>query len=84
MKLFVKNIDRDINEVALESLFAVHGKVISTKIIYDKITWESKGFGFIEMLKKEEGEKAIAALNGFVVKGRPLIVTEADETKRRF
>ena len=84
MKLFVKNIDKDINEVALESLFAMHGKVVSTKIIYDKITWESKGFGFVEMLKKEEGRKAITALNGFVVKGRPLSVVEADESKRRF
>ena len=84
MKLFVKNIDPSINEVALESLFAVHGKVLSTKIIYDKITWESKGFAFIEMDKKEEGEKAIAALNGLVVKGKPLKVAEADETKRRF
>ena len=83
MKLFIKNIEGSINEVALESLFARHGEVLSTKIVYDKITWESKGFGFIEMGKKEEGEKAIAALNGFVVKGKPLIVAEADETKRR-
>jgi len=84
MKLFVKNIDRDINEVALESLFAMHGKVVSTKIVYDKITWESKGFGFIEMMNKEDGQKAITALNGFVLKGRPLTVVEADESKRRF
>ena len=83
MKLFVKNIEGSINEVALESLFAMHGKVLNTKIVYDRITWESKGFGFIEMSKKEDGEKAIAALNGFVVKGKPLTVVEADETKRR-
>jgi RNA recognition motif-containing protein len=83
MKLFIKNIHPDINEVALESLFAVHGEIVSTKIVYDRITWESKGYGFIEMSKKEEGEKAIAALNGFVVKGKPLMVSEADETKRR-
>ena len=84
MKLFVRNIEGSINEVALESLFAVHGKVLNTKIVYDKITWESKGFGFIEMSKKDEGEKAIAALNGLVIKGKPLQVQEADETKRRF
>ena len=84
MKLFVRNIEGSINEVALESLFAMHGKVINTKIVYDKITWESKGFGFIEMNKKEEGEKAIAALNGFVIKGKPLQVQEAYETKRKF
>jgi RNA recognition motif-containing protein len=84
MKLFIKNIEASINEVALESLFAMYGKVVNTKIVYDKITWESKGFGFIEMSKKEEGEKAIAALNGKEIKGKPLIVQEADETKRRF
>jgi len=83
MKLFVRNIEPSINEVALESLFAFHGKVLNTKIVYDKITWESKGYGFVEMNKKEEGEKAIAALNGFVVKGKPLMVVEADETKRK-
>ena len=84
MKLFIRNIEPSINEVALESLFAMHGKVVNTKIVYDKITWESKGYGFIEMSSKEEGEKAIAALNGFVVKGKPLAVAEADEKKRRF
>jgi len=83
MKLFVKNIEGSINEVALESLFAMHGKVLNTKIVYDRITWESKGFAFIEMSKKEEGEKAIAALNGFVIKGKPLTVMEADETKKK-
>ena len=84
MKLFIRNIEGSINEVALESLFAVHGEVLSTKIVYDKITWESKGYGFIEMSKKEEGEKAIKALNGMVIKGKPLAVAEADEKKRKF
>jgi RNA recognition motif-containing protein len=83
MKLFIRNIEPSINEVALESLFARHGKVLNTKIVYDKITWESKGYGFIEMSIKEEGEKAIAALNGLVVNGKPLMVIEADETKRK-
>ena len=84
MKLFIRNIDGSINEVQLESLFAQFGPVLNTKIIYDKITWESKGFGFIEMEKKEDGQKAIAAINGMVIKGKPLSVVEADETKRRF
>jgi RNA recognition motif-containing protein len=82
MKLFVKNLDREINEMQLEGLFAQYGKVVSTKIIYDTITWESKGFAFMEMAKKEDGLKAIEALNGKEVRGRELIVQEAEERRR--
>ena len=82
MKLFVKNLDRDINEMMLEGLFAQYGKVVSTKIIYDTITWESKGFAFMEMAQKEDGLKAIEALNGKEVRGRELIVQEAEERRR--
>lgn len=82
MKLFIKNLDRDINEMQLEGLFAQFGKVLSTKIVYDTITWESKGFAFMEMAKKEEALKAIEALNGKEIKGRELIVQEAVEKRR--
>ncbi len=84
MKLFVKNIHPDINELALESLFAVHGEILSTKIIYDRADWSSKGFGFIELAKKADAEKAIAAMNGKEVKGKALEVKEAVEKKNRF
>jgi RNA recognition motif-containing protein len=82
MKLFVKNLDRDINEMQLEGLFAQYGKVISTKVVYDTITWESKGFAFLEMAKKEDGLKAIEALNGKEIRGRELIVQEAVDKRR--
>lgn len=82
MKLFVKNLDRDINEMQLEGLFAQYGKVISTKVVYDTITWESKGFAFLEMAKKEDGLKAIEALNGKEIQGRELIVQEAVDKRR--
>ncbi len=82
MKLFVKNIERSINEAQLEGLFAKFGEVVSAKIIYDTITWESKGFGFIEMAKKADGLKAIESLNGQPLKGRELIVQEAEERRR--
>jgi RNA recognition motif-containing protein len=82
MKLFVKNLDRDINEMQLEGLFAQFGKVISTKVVYDTITWESKGFAFLEMAKKEEALKAIEALNGKEIRGRELIVQEAVDKRR--
>ncbi|MBN8695767.1 MAG: RNA-binding protein [Bacteroidetes bacterium] len=82
MKIFVKNLDRDINEMQLEGLFAQFGKVISTKIVYDTITWESKGFAFLEMAKKDDALKAIEALNGKEIKGRELIVQEAVDKRR--
>ena len=64
MKLFIKNIDATVNEVLLESIFKQYGDVKDTKIIYDKITWESRGFGFVEFEKKEDAVKAIEGLNG--------------------
>jgi RNA recognition motif-containing protein len=82
MKLFVKNLDHDINEAQLEGLFAQYGEVVETKIIYDTITWESKGFAFIEMAKKPDALKAIEALNGKEIKGRALIVQEAVDKRR--
>ncbi len=66
----------------LEGLFAQFGKVVSTKIVYDTITWESKGFAFLEMVKKEDALKAIESLNGKEIKGRELIVQEAVEKRR--
>ncbi|MCX6290534.1 MAG: RNA-binding protein [Bacteroidetes bacterium] len=82
MKLFIRNLEGSINEVQLESLFAQFGPVLSTKIIYDKITWESKGYAFLEMKNKADAEKAIAALNGKEVRGKELMVMEADEKKK--
>ena len=84
MKLFVKNIHSDINELALESVFAVYGEILSTKIIYDRADWSSKGFGFIEFAKKADALKAIEAMNGKELKGKVLEVKEAVEKKSRF
>jgi RNA recognition motif-containing protein len=82
MKLFVKGIEPSINEVALEAYFSQFGKVVSTKIVYDRITWESRGFGFIEFLKKDDALKAMETLNGSELKGKTLTVTEAEERRR--
>ena len=82
MKLFIKNLDTEINEVQLEGLFSKFGEVLSTKIVYDTITWESKGFAFLEMAKKADALKAIEALNGQKLRGKDLIVQEAEERKR--
>lgn len=82
MKLFVKNIDKDINEAQLEGIFAKYGEVEETKIVYDKITWESKGFAFVEMVKKADALKAIEELNGKELRGKALIVQEAEDRRR--
>lgn len=84
MKLFVKNIHPDVNELELEGVFAVHGEILSTKIIYDRADWSSKGFGFVEFAKKADAEKAIAAMNGKELRGKALEVKEAVEKKSRF
>ena len=82
MKLFIKNIEPSINEMLLEMLFKQFGPIVSTKIIYDKITWESKGFGFIEFENKEDALAAIEKINGLVVKGLKMTVMEAEERKK--
>ncbi len=82
MKLFVKNIESSINELVLESLFKPYGEIVSTKIIYDRITWQSRGFGFVEFEKKADAQKAIEALNGTELKGKKLEVMEAVEKRR--
>ncbi len=81
MKLFIKNIDATVNEVLLESIFKQYGDVKDTKIIYDKITWESRGFGFVEFEKKEDAVKAIEGLNGKELIGKKLSVEEAVEKR---
>ena len=81
MKLFIKNIDATVNEVLLESIFKQYGDVKDTQIIYDKITWESRGFGFVEFEKKEDAVKAIEGLNGKELVGKKLSVEVAVEKR---
>ena len=82
MKLFVKNIEPSINEAQLEYLFAPFGEVVQTKIIYDRITWESRGFGFVEMKEKNEAMKALLELDGKELKGKPLKIEEFVDKKK--
>ncbi|MBL0105041.1 MAG: RNA-binding protein [Bacteroidetes bacterium] len=81
MKLFVKNIEGSVNEVLLESIFRQFGEVEDTKIVYDKITWESRGFGFVTFKKKEDAQKAIEGLNGKELVGKALSVEVAVEKR---
>ena len=76
-KLYVGNLGYDVNEAELSQLFAQHGTVESVTVIMDKMTGQSKGFGFIEMSTDREAQAAIAALNGQPHGGRTLTVNEA-------
>lgn len=79
MKLFVANIARQCTEEELNTLFAECGEIKSLKIIKDRETKQSRGFGFVEMNSREGGEKAILELNGKKVQGRALVVAEAQQ-----
>ena len=75
--IFVGNLDFNTTEDELRQLFEVHGQVDRVSIMTDRETGRSRGFGFVEMASAEDGEKAIAALNGSQVGGRTLNVNEA-------
>ena len=77
MNIYVGNIPRGVTETELRELFQAFGEISSASVIKDKFSGESRGFGFVEMPNKEEGMKALAALNGKDFKGRPLTVNEA-------
>lgn len=77
MNLFVSNISRTANDAALLALFSQFGKVTSVKIISDKYSGESKGFGFIEMSDDNEALEAIKKLSNANFFGRNLIVSKA-------
>lgn len=77
MNIYVANIPWKATEEQLKQLFAEHGEVTSAKIIMDKVTQRSRGFGFIEMADDKSGRNAINELNGFDFLGKNLVVNEA-------
>jgi RNA recognition motif-containing protein len=77
MNIYVGNISRQAKEDDLRPLFEPFGKIMSLSIIKDRFSGESKGFGFVEMSKKSEGEAAIEALNGKDFMGQAITVNEA-------
>ena len=82
-KLYVGGLPYSVTEGRLQELFAAHGTVESAKVITDKFTGQSRGFGFVEMGSGSEAQKAIEALNGTQLDGRTLIVNEARPQERR-
>lgn len=77
MNIYVANIPFKASESELKELFEQHGEVTSAKIILDKLTNRSRGFGFIEMADQEAGQQAINELNGYNFLGKELVVNEA-------
>ena len=75
MNIYVGNISWGLEDQDLEEVFAEHGTVTSAKIITDRATGRSRGFGFVEM--SDGAEAAIEALNGTEVDGRELVVNES-------
>ena len=82
-KIYVGNMSYDTTEQELENLFGQYGTVNSARIIIDRYTDRSKGFGFVEMAEEDAAEAAISALNNQVFAGRNLRVNEAKERQPR-
>lgn len=77
MNIYVGNLLFDVTEDELKELFTPFGQVTEVRLIMDKFSGKSKGFGFVEMPSKDEAQKAIDGLNGKDVKGRAMTVNEA-------
>jgi len=78
MKLLIRNLSRSMTEAELKALFETHGMVQSCNLVMDKVTGQSKGFGFVEMPKQGEAKAAMQGLNGKDVDGSKIRVKKAD------
>lgn len=84
MNIYVGNLDYKVNENDLEEIFGKYGTVSSSKIIIDKFSGRSKGFGFVTMENQDEANKAISELNGAAYENRNMIVNEAKPKKDNY
>ena len=82
-KLYVGGLPYSVTETQLEEIFAAHGTVESARVITDRMTGQSRGFGFVEMSSPEEAEVAMQKLNGTDLEGRSLTVNEAKPQQPR-
>lgn len=84
MNIYVGNLSRDVTDEDLQQAFEKYGAVESAKVIKDKFSGDSRGFGFVEMPSKDEAQEAMSALDGSELKGRNITVNEArPRTDRR-
>jgi RNA recognition motif-containing protein len=82
-KLYVGSLPYSLTEDELKEIFLPFGPVVSARIITDKMTGKSKGFGFVEMETQEDAQKAIEAIHGAELHGRTLIVNIAHPEQKR-
>jgi len=83
MNMYIGNLAYDVTEDDLKNAFSEFGEVSSVKIIIDKFSGRSKGFGFVEMPSNSEADQAIKALNGKVLSGRSIKVNQAEAKRKR-
>jgi len=83
MNIYISNLSFNIQDKDLSGFFAEYGEVSSAKVIMDKVTSRSRGFGFVEMSDEEASKKAIAGLDGTTQDGRTIKVTEARQKEDR-
>lgn len=81
--IYVGGLPYSVEEDQLQSLFATYGTVESARVITDKYTGQSRGFGFVEMSSQDEAQQAIKSLNGTQLEGRTLTVNEARPQEKR-
>jgi len=82
-KIYVGGLPYSVTDGQLQEVFSAHGTVESARVISDKFTGQSRGFGFVEMSSGGEAQTAIQALNGSQMDGRTLVVNEAKPMARR-
>lgn len=81
-RLYVGNLSFGSSQDSLRDAFAVHGEVVDVHLVADRVTGQSRGFGFVTMGSREQAESAMAAMNGSDLDGRALKVNEAEERPR--
>ena len=79
MKLFVAGIPSDFDDVDLKEMFELYGTVMEVKLVTDRATGKSKGFGFVVMPDNAEALETISTLNGTAIRGKKLFVQKAEE-----
>lgn len=83
MNIYVGNLAYEVNDESLKGAFQVHGTVESAKVIMDRYTGRSKGFGFVEMPNRDQALAAIEALNNTELSGRKIVANESRPKTQR-
>lgn len=83
MNIFIANLNYKVRSEKLQEIFGEYGDVSSAKIIFDRETKRSKGFGFVEMPNDDDALRAIEDLNGVEIEGRQIVVKKANEREEK-